>query len=185
MSVRKFVGELERVDSFLAEGTEGPPVLATFLVTTNIDAVDYVARFRAVLSAAIRTANQADFDSETISETLIPDWFAEVTCGSIAVGRDNAASSGSQQYVSRRGEELWELQDWLFCFDPQLRGWAWWDLTQLSHNAVLLWVDSSGEPAFPCEEFRWLAYACGAKNVDGPVVRRLSEWRQSRQDPAT
>lgn len=185
MSVRKFVGELERVDRSLAEGVEAPSVLATFLVTTSVDAIDYVARFRAVLSAAIRTANQADFDSETISETLIPDWFAEVTRGSVVVGHDHVASSGSQQYVSRRGEEPWELQDWLFCFDPQLRGWAWWDVTQLSNDAVLLWVDSSGEPAFPCEEFRWLAYVCGAKNVDGPLVRRLSEWRKSHQDPAT
>ncbi|MGW7753857.1 hypothetical protein ACWGK6_20370 [Streptomyces violaceusniger] len=185
MSVRKFVGELERVDSSPTERDEGPPVLAAFLVATSMEAIDYVARFREVLSAAIRTANQADFDSETISETLIPGWFAEVTRGSIVVVRDDAASSGSQRYVSHRGEEPWELQDWLFCFDPQLRGWAWWDVTQLSNDAVLLWVDSSGEPAFPCEEFRWLAYACGAKNVDGPLVRRLSEWRQSRQDPAT
>ncbi|GHJ29712.1 hypothetical protein TPA0910_41450 [Streptomyces hygroscopicus subsp. sporocinereus] len=185
MSVRKFVGELGRIDFPPVEGAEGPPVLATFLVATSVDAVDYVARFRAALSAAIRTANQADFDSETISETLIPEWFAEVTRGSVVVGRDQVASSGSQQYVSRRGEEPWELQDWLFCFDPQLRGWAWWDVTQLSNDAVLLWVDASGEPVFPCEEFRWLAYVCGAKNVEGPFVGSLSEWRQSHQDPAT
>lgn len=185
MSARKFVGELERIDFSPAKGTEGPPVFATFLVTTNVDAVDYVTRFRAVLSAAIRTANQADFDSETIPETLIPDWFAEVTRGSVVVGRDHAAFSGRQKYVSHRGEDPWELQDWLFCFDPQLRGWAWWDVTQLSNGAVLVWVDSSGEPAFPCEELRWLAYVCGAKNVEGPLVKRLSEWRQSHQDPAT
>ncbi|GGP16472.1 hypothetical protein LDL08_26480 [Nonomuraea glycinis] len=185
MNASKFVGELERIDISPTKKTKGPPIFATFLVTTNVDAVDYVTRLRAVLSAAIRTANQADFDSEAIPEILIPDWFAEVTRGSVVVGCDHTASSGSQQYVSRHGEEPWELQDWLFCFDPQLRGWAWWDVTMLSKNSVLLWVDSSGEPAFPCEELRWLAYACGAKKVEGPLLRRLWEWRESHQGTAT
>lgn len=72
MSVRKFVSELERVDSSPTERDEGPPVLAAFLVATGMAAIDYVARFREVLSAAIRTAKQADFDSKTISEALTP-----------------------------------------------------------------------------------------------------------------
>ncbi|MDQ1026626.1 hypothetical protein QF035_004208 [Streptomyces umbrinus] len=160
-------------------------MLATFLIDASMDAISYVARLRSVLSAAIRTVNQAEFDEERIPETLIPAWFAEVTRGSVVVGGDAAASWGAQQYVSRRGEEPWDLQDWLFCFDPQLRGWAWWDATRISQSAVLLWVDSSGEPVFPCEEFRWLAYACGAKTVEGPNLRSVLEWRQSSQRPAT
>jgi hypothetical protein len=185
MSARRFAGELGRVDSAPSWSTEAPAVLATFLVTASMGAADYVARVRAVLSAAIHAANSMDSDSESLPENLIPDWFAEVTRGSVVVGHDAPASLGIQQYVSRRGEEPWELQDWLFCFDPQLRGWAWWDATQLPDESVLLWVDSSGEPVFPCEEFRWLAYACGAKTVEGPVLRSVLEWRQSRQDSAT
>lgn len=157
MSARRFVGELERVGSPPTRGTEEPPVLAAFLVTASVRAADYVARVRAVLSAAIQAAKEIEAGSEPLPENLIPVWFAEVTRGSVVASGDDAASLGIRQYVSRRGEEPWDLQDWLFCFDPQLRGWAWWDATQNSDESVVLWVDSSGEPVFPCEELRWLA----------------------------
>lgn len=139
---------------------------------------EYIVRIRTVLSSAVRAANEIDSDVESLPEDLIPDWFAEVTRGSVVVGHDTSASLGVQEYVSRRGEAPWDLQDWLFCYDPQLRSWAWWDATQLPDESVLLWVDSSGEPVFPCEEFRWLTYVCGAKSVEGPVLRSVSEWRK-------
>jgi hypothetical protein len=156
-------------------------VLATFLIATSVSAVDYAARIRAVLSAAIRSANEITVGSEFLPESPVPDWFAEVTRGAVFIGRDETASRGAHHYISR-GEEPWELQDWLFCFDPQLRGWAWWDVTPLSDDSVLLWVDSSGEPVFPCEELRWLAYVCGATAVEGPTLRHFSEWRQIASD---
>ncbi len=184
MMARRFLGEQKRIDTSPMRGTEGPPELATFMVATGVNAIHYVERFRAVLSAAIRTANDADFDSGRISETLIPDWFAEATCGSTLGGRDSVASAGSRQYVSSRGEEPWDLQEWLYCLDPQLRGWAWWDMTHGPDDMVVLWVDSSGEPVFPCEELRWLAYVCGAVDVAGPLVRSIAEWRQSLPNSA-
>ncbi|MFF1615238.1 hypothetical protein ACFVYA_46515 [Amycolatopsis sp. NPDC058278] len=172
------MGELERVGSSLALDFEGPPVLATFLVDTSLSSAEYVSRIRAVLSAAIRSADEISTGSEFLPEGNVPDWFAEVTRGSVSVGRDDPATQGVRQYASRGGEEPFELQEWLFCFDPELRAWSWWDATQISDESVMLWVDSSGEPVFPCEELRWLAYVCGATAVEGPVLRAFSEWRQ-------
>lgn len=185
MSARRFVGELERIGSAPSRGTENPSVLAAFLVTVDMNVADYVARVRNVLTAAIQTANEIEGGSGSLPEDLIPDWFAEATRGSDVAGSDDAASLGSRQYVLHRGEEPWNLQDWLFCFDPQLRGWAWWDSTQESDQSVVLWVDSSGEAVFPCEELRWMTYVCGASAVEGPVLRSLSEWWKSRQESAT
>ncbi|WP_143342764.1 hypothetical protein [Crossiella equi] len=156
-------------------------MLAVFRVAVGMRVVDYLAGVRAVLSAAIRTMGEIDAGTDDLPEDLIPDWFAEVTRGSVVASRGGPSSLGVQQYVARRGEEPWELQDWLFCFDPKLRGWAWWDATEISDESVALWVDSSGEPVFPCEELRWLAYACGAQNVEGPSLASISDWQELRQ----
>jgi hypothetical protein len=74
--------------------------------------------------------------------------------------------------------EGWELQEWLFQFDPdsEFRGWAWWDLTQTGVGRVRIWVDTWGESFFACNELRRLAYTAGADEVSGPILVRASDW---------
>jgi hypothetical protein len=180
MSTHSSTGELEKLRSEDFSGTGMPPLLSRFLVTPILSASEYNSRIREVLAAVIETVKEFDALSDQVPVGLIPDWFVGVTCG-LNFKSSGPEFKGARYYVSCRHEEPWELQEWLFCFDPQMRGWRWWDLTWLPDGSIQLWVDSSGEPVFPCEELRWLAYVCGAKNVDGPILIPISAWLELRQ----
>ncbi|MER7307050.1 hypothetical protein [Streptomyces griseoluteus] len=82
--------------------------------------------------------------------------------------------------AERTGVDPWEIQDWLFRFDPELeaRGWEFWDLTRAADGSgrLNLWLDTWGEPMFSWEEPCWLLYACGAQAVTDPVVVGSGSW---------
>ncbi|RKT53661.1 hypothetical protein C8E97_2240 [Saccharothrix australiensis] len=80
--------------------------------------------------------------------------------------------SGVDRYHAVRGEDRWDLQEWLYGFDPDLRRWRWWDLSTLDGRVAYLWLDTRGEPVVPCEELYWAVFAAGAREVR--VVPRLS-----------
>lgn len=149
--------EVSRLSRRPAPG-DVPPVLSAFDVRTNRPVVEFGTRMRAVLDAALRLALAQPFDGEDLPVDLVPDWFV-------------AASRG-------RRDGGWELQNWLYQFDPEneSRGWAWWDLTETGDGAARVWVDSWGEDFFGCDDFRWLVHVCGGEEVTGPVLAGAADW---------
>ncbi|MFF4400214.1 hypothetical protein [Streptomyces sp. NPDC001480] len=137
---------------------EVPPVLSAFDVRTKCSVAEFGARMRAVLDAALRLALSHPFDGSDLPVDLVPDWFA-VAC-------------------RQGGDGKWELQNWLYQFDPEneFRGWAWWDLTETGDGAARVWVDSWGEDFFGCDDFRWLAHVSGGEEVTGPVLAGAGDW---------
>ncbi|MFD4786644.1 hypothetical protein ACFWN1_06090 [Streptomyces sp. NPDC058459] len=156
--------EIEGVTQELARVSERPgidsgtPVLACIAVTPEGDAEAYAGRLREALRAVLSLAVQADFDQEEVPVDGIPDWF-------LGAGRTLGA---------------WEIQDWLFRFDPEMeaRGWEFWDLTRAEDGSGLLhlWLDTRGEPMFSREELRWLLHACGAEAIADPMVVGADSW---------
>ncbi|MGW5045147.1 hypothetical protein [Streptomyces griseoluteus] len=120
----------------------------------------------------------ADFAEEQLPLDGIPDWF-------VGAGRDGGAvgpavDAARTRYRERAGADPWEIQNWLFRFDPELevRGWEFWDLTRAADGSgrLNLWLDTRGEPMFSWEELRWLLYAGGAQAVADPVVVGSDSW---------
>jgi hypothetical protein len=170
--------ERQRVE--VRPSTEGvPPVLTVFDVVPAVESQDYIRRVRAVLSAALTLAITESFGDDDLPTEGIPDWFAAV---SGATGSEIAEFSrrGMDRYHAAVNEKSWDLQWWLFEFDPdnEFRGWAWWDATQLKDGRTRIWTDSWGESFFACDELRWLLYTAGADEVSGPSLADTSEWAQ-------
>ncbi|MGW5331288.1 hypothetical protein [Streptomyces bauhiniae] len=154
------------------------PVLACITVTSEDDPETYAHRLRDVLRAVFSLAVDADFDAEEIPVDGIPDWFLDAGRDAGAVGPTVGAAR--TLYRERTGADPWEIQNWLFRFDPELeaRGWEFWDLTRPADGSgrLHLWLDTWGEPMFSWEELRWLLYACGAQTVADPVVVGSGSW---------
>ncbi|MEU1486907.1 hypothetical protein [Streptomyces sp. NPDC005752] len=159
-----------------------PPVLSRFVVHTYGDAAEYEQRLRSVLMPALRLGGTADFEQESLPVDDVPDWFGVI--GSEDEERaPQFARTGRDGYVEHMEESRpWELQDWLYRFDPDedSRGWEWWDATQAGPSRVHIWVDSWGESFFGCRELLWAAYAAGAARVDGPTLQKSAVWSAER-----
>ncbi|MEU4302635.1 hypothetical protein [Kitasatospora aureofaciens] len=178
-----------------------PPAVTALRVEPVGDPQTYAHRLREVLSGAVRTGAAQGFDVDALDESRIPSWFSAVTAttavrGTTAANGTAAAhgtagtagktpadvpgevAAGAVRYGADRDEDPWDLQEWLFCFDPQLRRWRWWDATTPDGHTVLVWLDTRGETVIPCEELRWAAYACGARSVTGPLPLPVEDWRR-------
>lgn len=159
-----------------------PPVLSLFVVDASGDAAEYEQRLRSILSPAVRLGATADFEQESLPVDDVPVWFAAVSSGD-EERTPQFARAGHEGYVEHTGGgRPWEMQDWLYRFDPDedSRGWEWWDATPAGPSRVHIWVDSWGESFFGCQELLWAAYAAGAVRVDGPTLQKSTVWSAER-----
>jgi hypothetical protein len=156
---------------------EAPPVLSAFDVRTNCSIAEFDARLRSVLAPALELALSEPFEGADLPVGTLPDWFA-------AAARDSSGpvheyvGRGAERYAAAVGQGPWDLQEWLYQFDPEseFRGWAWWDLTQTGDREARIWVDSWGESFFACNELRWASYVSGGEEVTGPTLVRAVDW---------
>ncbi|WP_431683454.1 hypothetical protein [Kitasatospora sp. KL5] len=176
----RYADELARLAARPAV-TAAPPGLTALAVRPIGDLEAYARRLREILSAAVRAAGEQDFDADPLDESGIPPWFAAVTdptgtAGTVHTDVPPEAVAGAARYGPARGEDPWDLQEWLYCFDPELRRWRWWDATTPDGRTAVLWLDTRGEPVVPCEELRWAAHAAGAHGVTGPTPAPTPDW---------
>jgi len=157
---------------------QSPPELVAMEVTPELAPQEYLNRIRSVLGPAVALAQRNNFDVEILPTNSIPVWFSEVSNGAPNVSNllSNSAHSGAQRYISRLHQNPWDLQEWLFCFDPERRGWSWWDATVANSGTVTLWLDTLGEPTVPWDDFIWLAYVTGALSVNEATLKSSDEW---------
>ncbi|MFD5649919.1 hypothetical protein [Streptomyces sp. NPDC127039] len=156
---------------------EAPPVFCAFDVRTSCPVPEFRDRVLSVLDPALRLAVSQPFEGEDLPVDAIPGWFTAVARESAEPAPDFAAQ-GAERYSTAVGRGAWDLQEWLYQFDPEseFRGWAWWDLTQSGEREARVWVDTWGESFFACDELRWLAYVSGAVEVHGPTLERSEAW---------
>lgn len=170
--------EQERIRlSHRPDADGAPPVLCAFDVRTSGPVSEFDTRLRSVLAPALDLATSQPFEGEDLPVDAIPDWFVAVGRGASGPAPD-FARRGAEHYAAAIGQRTWDLQEWLYQFDPEseFRGWAWWDLTQAGEHGARIWVDSWGESFFACDELRWLAYVCGGEEVVGPALVKSTEW---------
>ncbi|WP_458687366.1 hypothetical protein [Nocardia tengchongensis] len=163
MTAEELKAERSRVSSKPMNAPDGM-LLGRFKVNVDGGADDYARRLRTVMNAALSIAADPEFDDmEELPTRGIPDWFVGVTGG---VGSPiGFTARGVRQYAKDRDEPTWNLQEWLFTFDPQNRSWFWWDVTYLGGDVVNIWVDTHSEPCVGNEQLYWPAYVCGAYSV--------------------
>ncbi|MGW0337990.1 hypothetical protein ACWD0J_40470 [Streptomyces sp. NPDC003011] len=156
---------------------EAPPVLCAFEVRTSVPVEEYGTRIKSVINSALILAVSHSFDGDDLPVDDVPAWFSAAS-GASPTTAPEFARQGMQRYAATFNGGRWELQEWLYQFDPdsEFRGWAWWDLTQSSDNRVCIWVDSWGESFFACDELRWAAYVSGGEEVEGPTVTNALTW---------
>lgn len=155
-------------------------MLSVFEVVLAVDdSPAYVRRTRAVLSAALDLAIAGAFDEGELPTGDIPAWFMAAS-GSTEAALTEFSRRGRDRYHAAVSEKSWDVQWWLFEFDPdnEFRGWSWWDATQAGARRVRIWADSWGESFFACDELRWLLYTAGAEEVAGPFLADTSEWER-------
>ncbi|MET9213395.1 MULTISPECIES: hypothetical protein [unclassified Nocardia] len=158
--------ELARVMSHPVTTPTG--TLAMFLVHPAVPRRTYTQRLRELISAAVEIAQTTDFDQdEVVTLDPLPTWFRETP--------DVPSIEGSRNYVAAGLGDPWEPEEWIYCFDPDLRAWTWWDVTERS-DGVAVWVDTLGEPHVPHGELLWALYITGAEQVDPLRMEAASSW---------
>ncbi|MGW1980431.1 hypothetical protein [Streptomyces sp. NPDC001889] len=173
--------ELQRLRDRPSADT-APPVLSLFVIDVSGNAAEYERRLRSALSPAVQLGSTADFDQESLPADGVPDWFAAVSSRNEEQS-PQFAQAGRDGYAEHTGGgRPWELQDWLYRFDPDedSRGWEWWDATQVGPSRVHIWVDSWGESFFGCQDLLWVAYTAGAVRVNGPAIEKSTVWAEER-----
>lgn len=126
-----------------------PPVLSRFVVDVSGDSAEYADRLRSILSPALRLGRTADFEADSVPVDDVPDWFVAVSSPDEELLVPGFASDGRDGYTDHTAGRPWELQNWLYRFDPDddSRGWQWWDVTKVGPSRVHVWVDSWGNPS--------------------------------------
>ncbi|WP_157847612.1 hypothetical protein [Streptomyces violens] len=154
-----------------------PPVLGTFTVQLDIEPVIYGTRVRSVLNAAYQIAASVDFDESPLPTQDFPSWFAQVSQQD-AVSVPSFAKSGRDLYLREHGDFGWDLEDWLYRFEPEesIRGWSWWDMTQTPAGDVCVWVDTWGESFISSQDLRWLLCTAGARSVSEYTLMKSGGW---------
>ncbi|WP_049575391.1 hypothetical protein [Streptomyces sp. SBT349] len=171
--------ERGRLSARPAADPEGTPVLAFLDVAVpGGDRDGYARRVREPLRAALDLALTQPFTGEELPVAGLPDWFVRA-----AAWRPSDAPAfaltGRENYARHRGTSgAWDLQDWLYRFDPEseTRGWAWWDLTVTGPNDLRIWVDTWGEASFSHLDLLWAAYLSGAASVSPPRLADATAW---------
>lgn len=159
-----------------------PPMLSAFTVDVAVRGPGsmsaYASRFRAGIEAGVMLAERGVFDdSYELPESSVPEWLAAISSEAPCLSSvPDEVMSGRDNYLSICEQEAWQLQDWLWTFEPGVRQWEWWDITTAGGVSVQIWLDSKGELSYPCEEVRWLAYVSGARSVSGPVILPQVVW---------
>lgn len=142
--------------------------LAMFLVHPAISSEVYAARLRALISAAVGIAQETDFEKDdVVTLDPLPEWFRGIS--------DAPSTKGASNYVEAGLGEPWEPEEWIYCFDPDLRAWTWWDITERPEG-VAVWVDTLGEPHVPHGELLWALYVAGAERVDPLRMEGADSW---------
>lgn len=163
---------------------EVPTVLGAVdvLVDELLEPQAYLRRVVDVLAAAVSLAASVSFDQDFLCEDSIPEWFARVSAASESERGlvDDVSLRGSERYQESHDESPWDLQEWLFSFDPERRPWGWWGGT-ISGRRATLWIDTRGEPVIASHNFRWLAYVAGASSVSALDLRRADVWQAARE----
>ena len=161
-------------------GTAPPPAPTCLDIVPFGDHESYCKRLRRVIHSAVSLSRTQDFDSEVLNEALVPEWFALLTDNASTTDRSVPAQAreGAAAYFRVREEDEWDLQEWLFMFDPELRTWSWWDLVEGEGTSLLLYVDTGGEPVVPFADLWWAVYACGARVADGPFMVNSAHWKE-------
>jgi hypothetical protein len=112
--------------------TEDPIKYLGLIVVRTENSLDkYASRLRDVLSHAVDIAWHADFDSDSISVSSLPAWFQGLTNGRTeSISGDPVGDAGKAAYVDGAADRRsWDAEEWIYCFDPDLRSWSWWDVT--------------------------------------------------------
>lgn len=152
-------------------------LLALLRVKPVISGSEYATRLRGLIQETLRICQRVDFEGDDVPTDSLPDWFLSVTDGTPATSHANSPESiGKSRYLAAREGEAWEAEEWIYCFDPDLRAWSWWDATEDDLGNVCLWVDTKGEGRIPCEELWWAVYAAGAEAVEPLTLEYSSEW---------
>ncbi|EST26781.1 hypothetical protein [Streptomyces niveus] len=161
-----------------------PPVLSRFVVDVSGDSAEYADRLRSILSPALRLGRTADFEAASVPVDDLPDWFVAVSSPDEELLVPGFASDGRDGYTDHTAGRPWELQNWLYRFDPDddSRGWQWWDVTKVGPSRVHVWVDSWGESFFGCQDLLWAAHTSGAARVAGPTVQPSAAWAAETVD---
>ncbi|MEK8225009.1 hypothetical protein NKG05_00835 [Oerskovia sp. M15] len=137
----------------------------------------YGERLRNVLSSAVRTVVELGIDGDCVDASRVPKWFAGHTDRGGFADIPVEALGGRRVYLDEREQSEWDLQEWLYCFEPDLRRWSWWDLTVgCDGRTLLLWVDTSGELVVPCDELWWAIFATGARGASASMGRASQDW---------
>ncbi len=154
-------------------------LLGLLVVTPLADAGEYAERLRSLLTSAIAICKTVDFEHDDVSEGELPSWFLDLSDGSNeSVQDDSIGAIGKSRYLESRDDRPWDAGDWIYCFDPDLRKWSWWDITFDETGAVCVWFDTKGEAHIPCEELWWAVFVAGAQEVDPMTLEKSSVWGQ-------
>lgn len=141
------------------------------------DVHSYAERLRSLIAAAISITMSADFDSDDVSVEKLPHWFLALSTDTPnEFPGDDGGALGKRRYLEIREDRSWSADEWIYCFDPDLRAWSWWDITVDRANNINVWVDTKGEAHIPCEELWWAIFTSGAENVDSIKLEVATEW---------
>ncbi|GGR64086.1 hypothetical protein GCM10010282_66320 [Streptomyces roseolus] len=152
-------------------------LLGVFVVTPVADSVTYAQRLRDLIAGAVEISRSADFESGDVSDDTLPSWFLELSSGEAGdVPGDPVGSEGKRRYRDARDDRPWDSGDWIYCFDPDLRAWSWWDITVDQDGRVCVWIDTKGEAHIPCEELWWAIFVSGAVDADPLTLEFASAW---------
>ncbi|MFZ4156358.1 hypothetical protein [Streptomyces pseudogriseolus] len=152
-------------------------LLGLFVVTPTINHERYAERLRDVIGAAVAITRSIDFERDTLPIDLLPPWFLDLSSNVIdGMQSDPAGREGRRRYLEVREDRPWDAEEWLFCFDPDLRAWSWWDVTLSSHGSVCVWIDTRGEAHIPCEELWWAIFLAGAGGVEPFILENSTVW---------
>ncbi|WAL67911.1 hypothetical protein ORV05_09120 [Amycolatopsis cynarae] len=176
------VGEVHRLERHPLDESIG--LLGLLVVTPAGDGSRYAQRLRGLIAAAVEIARSADFESDEVSGVGLPSWFLALSTGAAGdVPGDAMGSAGKRRYLEVRDDRSWSSDEWIYCFDPDLRAWSWWDITVGDNGKICVWVDTKGEAHIPCEELWWAVFAAGAASVERLTLEYASVWAEQPEPP--
>ncbi|MCX4756999.1 hypothetical protein [Kitasatospora purpeofusca] len=156
-------------------------LLGLLVVTPAADGLKYAQRLRDLIAGAVEISSSANFESDDVSEDTLPSWFLSLSDGELGdAPGDSIGSKGKRRYLEVRDDRPWNSGDWIYCFDPDLRAWSWWDVTIDENGKICVWVDTKGEAHIPCEELWWAIFVSGAASVEPLTLELASAWSGQR-----